>query len=109
MNRRERRAQGHRGPTTVLLGQGIVAAPTGAFTEARPMAQMPEKVPGKHRWIAMACYIVPDEMAAGAHDADQLKFLDNEVMYDLSIGCWDCEKQLGAGPMQACAGSLCTA
>jgi hypothetical protein len=100
-----RKAQ-RRDKPTIIVGHGMIATPTGQFDEARPMAQMPDKIPGKHRWIAIACYIMSDDQVSKAMDPKELKFLDHESMYELSVGCWDCEKQLGS---QIAWDSKCTA
>lgn len=65
------------------------------FDEARPMAKLPEKQPGKHRFIVSAVYVLSDQQARDSFDPDTEKFLDHESLFALSAGCWDCEKQLG--------------
>lgn len=102
MNREERRRQAHkqrradRGKRPVLVvGDGIIAAEIPGHTyEARRMAKLRPKVPGKHRWMAIGSWVLSDEFAAGAMDPDLMKYLDNENLFDLSIGCWDCEQPI---------------
>lgn len=102
--RRERAAQkGHEQKQPVIVGEGIVAQGLGSQYEARPMAQLPEKQRGVHRWIAAASYVVTPQMARDAMDEAIPKFLDNENLFYLGIGCWDCEATLQeAGPDSKC-------
>jgi len=95
---RQRRRQRERenGKIPVLIaGEGIAAASLGQDYEARPAAQLPAKRPGKHRWIATGAWILSDLAVTNARDPDLPKFLDNENLMTLSIGCWDCEQPLG--------------
>lgn len=98
MNRAERRRNERaaaRKIPAVIVGDNMVAAELGhQFSPRR--GELPEKVPGKHRWIATAAYSLSQEMAEAADDESKIKLLDHENMIDLAIGCWDCEKALGA-------------
>lgn len=96
MNRAERRRQlRSHGRTPVLIaGDGVVAAALGHQFEARPSRELRTKRPGQHRWIATAAYVLSDE-AVNAGDPSAMKFLDNENLMHLAIGCWDCEQPLG--------------
>lgn len=93
-----RRAQ-RRNPKTparvVIAGEGIVAAPLEQRFEAVERRDLPPKRLGEHRWIATAAFFLSDEFVSGAYDKNQLKFLDQENMFSLAIGCWDCEQPLG--------------
>lgn len=111
MNRSERRRQERAARKTPVLiaGEGIVAASLGQKFEARPSADLPEKVPGKHRWVATGAWVLRDIDAEKAYDADTMKFLDNENLMNLSIGCWDCERPLGTAPGAITANSRCEA
>lgn len=103
MNRAERRRQERAAAKNsarkqpVIVGQGIVATELpGHRFEAKPMKPLPPKEPGKHRWIAIASYVVSDVQARDAMAVDIPKFLDHESMFDIGIGCWDCEEPLPA-------------
>ncbi len=99
MSRAERRRQqrAHDRQPVIIAGDGIVAAELpGHRYEARPHAELPDKQPGEHRWIATAAWVLKPEHVAGAHDPDVLKFMDHENLMELGIGCWDCEQPLGA-------------
>ncbi|MCP4222076.1 MAG: hypothetical protein GY773_01880 [Actinomycetia bacterium] len=98
MNRAERRAQGHRGPKepVLIVGDGVAAAALGHRYEARPHAALAPKQAGKHRWVATGAWVLSDEAVSGADDPDTMKFLDNENLMYLGIGCWDCERPLEA-------------
>ncbi len=99
-NRRERRLQdrqqrgGRQAKRPIIIGDGIVATPTDHQFEARPMGRLPDKVPGRHRWIATAAYVVDTHTAArfAGEDPDGVSYLDNESMFSLACGCWDCEQ-----------------
>ena len=97
MNRAERRRQerAHKKTPVLIAGEGIVAAGLGHKYEARPHAELAKKVPGKHRWVATGAWVMSDPAVEKAHDPDTMKFLDNENLMYLSIGCWDCEQPLG--------------
>jgi hypothetical protein len=97
MNRAERRRRDReRAKTPVLIaGDGIIAGALGHKYEARPHAQLPDKVTGNHRWVATGAWVLSPEAVAGVDDPETLKFLDNENLMNLSIGCWDCERPLG--------------
>lgn len=98
MNRHERRRQERatRKAPVLIAGDGIVARALGQSFEARPSADLPPKEPGRHRWIATGAWVLRDIDVERAQDADTDKFLDNENLMNLSIGCWDCEQPLGA-------------
>lgn len=92
-----REAKNARRQPVLIVGEGIVAAELpGHQYEARPHADLPTKIPGKHRWIASGAWVLTDAFVEGAADPDLLKFLDHENLMNLAIGCWDCEKPLGA-------------
>lgn len=107
--RRQQRAEQRKKPPVLVAGDGIVAASLGQKFEARPHAELPAKEPGKHRWVATGAWVLRDIDAEHAYDADQLKFLDNESLMNLSIGCWDCERPLGEAPGAITFGSPCPA
>jgi hypothetical protein len=79
----------------VIAGEGIVATPLEQKFEMVQERELAPKRPGEHRWIATAGFFLSDEAVSGAYDKDQMKFLDQENIFTLSIGCWDCEKPLG--------------
>lgn len=61
-------------------------------------AQLPPKVPGSHRWVALASYVVTEaevreEMASRAGAAFTPTLLDNRNRWAFSIGCVDCGQQ----------------
>jgi hypothetical protein len=96
VNRAERRRheRAARRPPVLIAGEGIVAAALGHRYEARPHAELAAKVPGRHRWIASGAWVLSDVAVEGAHDPDVMKFLDNENLMHIGIGC--CERPLGA-------------
>lgn len=69
------------------------------------MAELPEKEPGKHRWVASVAYVLSQKTVESANDAKTAKFLDHENMLNIAIGCWDCERVLG----EIAADSICEA
>jgi hypothetical protein len=97
VNRAERRRQqrAHAKTPVLIAGDGIVAAALGAKYEATGHAQLPDKQPGEHRWIATGAWVLRNIDVEKAHDPDTMKFLDNENLMSLSLGCWDCEQPLG--------------
>lgn len=113
MNRgeRRRRARADAKRPIVIASDNIVATAVGPQYEARPMTELGPKVPGEHRWIVTAAWRTTVDVVRDAFDPDRLKFMDNENLIELAIGCWDCECILGdAGePGMAAADSRCTA
>jgi len=63
--------------------------------EAKPHAQLPKKIPGQHRWVATAAWVISEPTVVAAFDPGELKFLDRENLMSLMMGCWDCERELG--------------
>lgn len=101
-SRRAQRRTAHAKPV-VIAGEGVVAATVpGRTYEARPYAELPKKIPGQHRWIVLASWTVGDELARDAANPDVAKFLDNENLLSLMLGCWDCEQT-----SQECYGTPC--
>lgn len=100
--RKQRRAQARaaakaerRGPT-VFMGDHMIASEIPGFTyEAKPRAELPPKIPGKHRWIVTAAWILSEESVEHAFDPEHIKHMDSENMLEIGIGCWDCEQPLG--------------
>jgi hypothetical protein len=96
MDRAERRRQerAERKGAVLIAGDGVVAQSVGQVFEAVPHIELPDKRPGKHRWIASACYVVADSAIEGTLDPDTPSFLDQENLFFLGVGCWDCEQPL---------------
>jgi hypothetical protein len=96
-NREQRRRRARQGRPVLIVGDGIAAAELpGHRYEARPHAELPAKIPGHHRWVAVGSWVLTQDAVASAQDPDVLKLLDHENLMALSIGCWDCEQPLGA-------------
>lgn len=94
MNRQERRRRQRKTPV-IVAGDNVVMAGVGPHYEARPRRELPEKVPGKHRWIATAVWVIGEPMVETMEDPDTMKFLDAENIMELGVMCWDCEMPLG--------------
>jgi hypothetical protein len=114
VNRQQRRKaerDAGKGRTTTLLPGDVVFHDTGHVDSGSSAAELPAKVPGQHRWVASAAYVLNDEMvrAEEANQAGDLtagfSILDHESRFMLAVYCWDCEQPLGAIK----AGSTCTA
>lgn len=87
-------------------GDGMVFTGTGEHYEARGFRELPDKVTGEHRWVAVGSWSLNLDQARTAYDPDAAKsYLDHENMLGLGIGCWDCERTLGEVP----ARSVCPA
>lgn len=96
MNRADRRraARAHAKQPVLIAGEGILAMPIAQQYEARRFAKLPDKTEGKHRWMAVGSWVLNDDQARDAHDPDVKKFLDHENLFDIGIGCWDCEQTI---------------
>jgi hypothetical protein len=91
-----RRAEREAKRPKIIVGEGIIAKPVPDATyEAKPFAELPEKQPGEHRWVASATYVINMSQVWAARDPDIPKFLDAENLFFLGVGCWDCEQPLG--------------
>ena len=65
---------------------------------------LPEKKKGRHRFIAMASFILSDEAAYGAYGGSDMDapILDGENLWDLSVGCIDCEQPMSPDLKKYC-------
>lgn len=64
---------------------------SGLF-ENRPGGQLPDKEPGRHRWVATAAYTLTDQEAAQATAGDEPILLDaGRLFAPVQFGCLDCE------------------
>lgn len=116
-NRAERRRQARHREAVIIKGPGegiagFVAAGSGHVQRAAPSADLPPKVPGHHRWVVTAAWVVDDTVAAEAFDTKARHLMDNGHLLDIGVVCWDCEQPLGDGTGQAGTiqvGSTCPA
>lgn len=98
MNRAERRRhdRAQRKQPVIVVGDNMVAYGLGETYEAKPGAQLPAKVPGEHRWIAIASFVVPVPGSMIGRD-DVRKVLGPHNMFHAAIGCYDCEQPWSEG------------
>lgn len=83
------------------VASGVVQG-LGHTARARPAAELPDKEPGRHRWIATTAHVLTDGQARDAYREGQRIVLGVSNLLDLSVGCWDCEQ-----PWQECHGQPC--
>lgn len=57
-----------------------------------PLAALPEKKTGRHRFIVIASYVVSHDTVNSLYDDSEQVILDQENLWDLSVGCIDCEQ-----------------
>lgn len=92
--RRHRRQQGR--SKVIVAGDGIIASTAGEVFQADDAnARLAHKEPGRHRFVATACYALSDEDVRHMFDADKKKYLTSSNLWYLGIGCIDCEQVLG--------------
>lgn len=104
MNRQQRRKAQRRG--TYLDTETMVAA-TGIghhFRTPEKVQDIPEKVPGRHRWILSTAYNVTDQEAHEAHEGVSKVLMGAESLISFGIGCWDCEQIYGLAASSPCPG-----
>lgn len=102
MNRAERRRQQRRQNTTTRYASGNVTDLPGHYDQGAA-GELAPKVPGRHRFIALASYVVPDAAVRGELDGTGMTFLDHENRLSFSVGCIDCEGQVpDIGPDSVC-------
>lgn len=91
----------------IMVGEGVTARSTGQYDDAIPSAVLPDKVPGKHRWIVTAIYTVDENTVRHANDPTHVKYMDHESLIMLGLCCWDCERLFPSEitPDTECTGS----
>lgn len=87
---------------------------TGQFEHAADQeGVLPERVPGRHRWIATAGYVLTDddvriELRAQGGSGER-QYLDHTTLFTFGVGCYDCELTLGeTTPDTVCTGEART-
>lgn len=91
MNRQQRRQALRRG----YLDRETMTVATSAGHEFRVpegMADLPEKIAGRHRWILSTGYNVTDTEAATAHEGVRMVLMGPEKLISYGVGCYDCEQ-----------------
>jgi len=68
-----------------------------------PRRQLPPKKPGRHRFVAIATYAISEENVQSMYvdDGNQVH-LDHENLWDLSVGCIDCEQPMSKNLKKFC-------
>jgi len=64
---------------------------TGRSKVPRDMAKLPAKMAGEHRWAAIAQHSVTDDQARAFAQGSAIA-LDGSKMFEMVIGCADCEQ-----------------
>jgi hypothetical protein len=67
------------------------------------LGKLPDKEPGRHRWVVLATYTVPQTLLAAAMSGARVN-LDHENRIGINAGCLDCEK-----PWADASGTRCDA
>lgn len=66
--------------------------------------KLPDKKVGRHRFIAIASFTITEEGAQAARQGDSPAILDHENLWDISIGCVDCEQPYAPDLKRYCPG-----
>lgn len=69
----------------IVTSLGRIYAPEGKRA-------LPRKQPLRHRWIAVTSFILSEEQAEGMYSDNSRVILDGTNLWDLSVGCIDCEE-----------------
>lgn len=107
MNRSERRRAARKGSRATVLDSetGYGVAGLGRTHRSTPMAELPDRVPGRHRWVAVAGYVLTDDQARlGAEGATQVVLSPN-MLYVFGISCIDCERPYHQAVRDLCPGA----
>lgn len=56
------------------------------------MAPLPEKKPGRHRFIAVASFVTSEETIHASYEGSGVGLFDHENLWDFAFGCIDCEE-----------------
>lgn len=72
---------------------------TGELDSTSSLADLPPKVPGRHRWTVVAGYVITEaqietERAVRRGEVRPPSVLDHENRFLLAIGCYDCERSV---------------
>ncbi len=90
MNRQQRR-KAERSRRYVDPETMVAASGTGHhFRTPEGVADIPAKVPGRHRWILSTAYTVTDQEAHEAHEGVSKVLMGPERLIGFGVGCWDC-------------------
>lgn len=54
--------------------------------------KLPEKKPGRHRFIMMATFTTSEEAVKHAYEGTDVVLFDQENIWDVAFGCIDCEE-----------------
>lgn len=102
MNRAERRRRERekvkKGPAAQVTDFGFGAigemVNTGEYEQAiSAIAQLPDKEPGKHRWVLLCSYTVTEAAVRSEMSDGGPTYFDHENRFGTSLGCIDCEEQ----------------
>ena len=63
----------------------------GGIERIDRLVDLPDKEPGRHRWIAACAYTLTPTQAAAA-DAGARVTLDLDMLFTMTVGCLDCEE-----------------
>lgn len=74
------------------------------YAAADARGQLPEKVPGKHRYVVMVTYTITRHQASAMFDGSRVVLNEESMLPPPMVGCLDCEE-----PYQAAKGNPCPA
>lgn len=63
-----------------------------AYQQSEPMRDLPDKEGRRHRWIVIATHVASDDVVKRSFRDGEGIILDNESLWDITIGCIDCEE-----------------
>lgn len=95
--RRRLDRQARKRTDVVMVGDGLVARSLREQYRATGGATLPDKIRGKHRWVASATYVLDDHAAATAYDDQARNLLGPGKLMYLAAWCMDCERPLSGG------------
>jgi hypothetical protein len=82
------------------------AHPQGHTFTGYPGRDLPDKIPGKHRWVTLVMHTTTADALKAASRGDQ-QLLDQETLISIMAGCYDCEHEWPA-PEPCTAGDTWT-
>lgn len=91
-------------PDPIRLGVGPAREPgvPRQFAVDSMAKNMPDKIPGRHRWITICSYTLTDTQAAAAAEGAHVT-LKPEMLTAVMTGCVDCEVQYNEARLDPCA------
>lgn len=82
---------------------GVLTSSGEVITPDMKRRKLPQKQPGKHRWVVVASYTISEEQAEAAFIPGNRVMMDGSNLFHMGVGCYDCEGEYQYVKGQRCA------